>query len=82
MARTGQASSQYVQHRPEQTLLFEVVRDNLVPFLQHTKSIYKNGIPRYVEKELREYLKCVIRAHLCAGDFSLAARQGNVVGPC
>ena len=63
MERTEKAKPQYIQHRPEQTLLFEVVRDNLVPFLQHTKSIYKNGIPRYVEKELREYLKCGIHAH-------------------
>lgn len=55
--------AEYRQHRPEETPLFPLIRDNLEGFLHHCRSTYKRGIPRYAEKELREYLKCGIAAH-------------------
>src|SRR5690606_32682936 len=43
--------------------LFPLVRDNLEGFLEQCRSTYKSGIPRYAEKELREYLKCGIQVY-------------------
>ena len=57
------ARRQYKQHRPEETALFPLVRDNLEGFLAQCRRTYRSGIPRYVEKELREYLECGIHAH-------------------
>lgn len=57
------AGREYKQHRPEETPLFPLVRDNLEGFLAQCRAVYRSGVPRYVEKELREYLECGIHAH-------------------
>src|SRR5690606_8914290 len=43
--------------------LFPLVRDKLEGFLAQCRATYKSGIPRYAEKELREYLKCGIQVY-------------------
>ena len=51
----------YQRHQPEQTLLYEVVRENLESFLANAR---EQGAPvaRFVERELRAYLGCGILA--------------------
>ena len=53
----------YVRHRPEDTLLYEIVQDHLDPFLAHVREQGGRPLPRYVEREFREYLRCGILAH-------------------
>ncbi len=54
---------EYQQHRPESTLLYGIVRDHLLEFLDRAREQYRRGLPRYVEDELRAYLRCGIHAH-------------------
>ncbi|MCP5068580.1 MAG: IS91 family transposase [bacterium] len=53
--------AEYERHQPEQTLLHEVVREQLESFLS---SASEQGAPiaRFVERELRAYLDCGILA--------------------
>ena len=44
-------------------MLYGVVRDFLETFLAHTRDSYEAPLPRYVEDELRGYLKCGVFAH-------------------
>jgi hypothetical protein len=52
----------YERHEPEKTLLHRVVREDLEPFLQRSRSA---GAPvaRFVEREVRAYLECGVLAH-------------------
>lgn len=61
-APAGQASPArgYERHKPEQTLPYALVRDNLETFLEHARTEYAKPLPRYVEQELRAYLDCGI----------------------
>ncbi len=52
----------YLPRRPTETVLYELVRQNLESFLAYAREHYDGGLPRYVEQELRRYLAC--------GDFS------------
>ncbi len=47
---------------PTETVLHQLVRQNLESFLAYAREHYDGGLPRYVERELRAYLSC--------GDFS------------
>ena len=53
----------YVRHQPESTLLFEIVRDHLDPFLAFARERSSRPLPAYVEQEFREYLKCGLLEH-------------------
>jgi len=53
---------EYQRHEPEGSLLHEVVRDNLEPFLARAQSRHQ-PTPRFVEQELRAYLRCGVLAH-------------------
>jgi hypothetical protein len=53
----------YRPRRPTKTVLYSVVRDYLETFLTHARNSYEAPIPRYVEDELRGYLKCGVFAH-------------------
>jgi hypothetical protein len=53
----------YRPRRPTETVLYSVVRDYLETFLTHARNSYEAPIPRYVEDELRGYLKCGVFAH-------------------
>jgi Putative transposase len=53
----------YRPRRPTETALYGVVRDHLETFLAHTRETYEAPLPRYVEQELRGYLRCGVFAH-------------------
>lgn len=54
--------AEYERHQPEKTLLHEVVREQLEGFLAN--SFYRDqAAPRFVEHELRSFLRCGVLAH-------------------
>ena len=53
----------YVPRRPTETVLHRAVRENLDSFLAHTRETYERPLPRYVEQELRAYLRCGVFSH-------------------
>jgi hypothetical protein len=70
----------YLPRRPTDTVLQSLVGEHLESFLAHTREHYEGGLPRYVEDELRAYLKCglflegFVRAHCdtCGHDLLIA----------
>jgi hypothetical protein len=54
--------STYERHRPEETVLYGVVQQELETFLARARSRDRT-VPRFVERELRAYLRCGILAH-------------------
>jgi hypothetical protein len=59
----GKLAPPYTPRRPTETVLYAVVRDHLETFLRFTRETYEKPLPRYVENELRAYLKCGVFAH-------------------
>lgn len=53
----------YERHRPEKTLLYKLVQENLLTFYRAAETEYEGGLPDFVKKEFDEYLKCGILAH-------------------
>jgi hypothetical protein len=53
---------EYERREPEKTLLHRVVREDLEPFLQRSRSTGAQ-IARFVEREIRAYLECGVLAH-------------------
>jgi hypothetical protein len=53
---------EYQRHEPEGTVLHEVVREDLEPFLARAQG-REQPTPRFVEQELRAYLRCGVLAH-------------------
>jgi len=70
----------YLPRRPTETVLYALVRQNLGTFLAYAREHYEGGLPRYVEAELRAYLKCgvfsegFVRCHCdaCGHDLLVA----------
>jgi hypothetical protein len=58
--RRGRASP---RSEPEKTVLHVVVREHLETFLGTFRAQHGKGLPRYVEQELRRYLRCGVLAH-------------------
>ena len=52
-----QQTAQYKRHRPENTLLYQLVERHYPEFLEHLSHQGKS-LPRHVEKEFDEFLKC------------------------
>jgi hypothetical protein len=52
----------YLPREPHATLLYRLVKEHGAEFLRHARESYDGPLPRYVEDELRGYLRC--------GDFS------------
>lgn len=67
------SGSTYTRHRPEETLLRQVVREKLETFLARARE-REQPVPRFVERELRAYLACSVLSH----DRASASR----VDPC
>ena len=44
-------------------MLYSLVREHLETFLAHARETYGAPLPKYVEDELREYLRCGVFAH-------------------
>ena len=53
----------YRPRRPTETVLYALVRDHLETFLVHARESYGAPLPRYVEDEFREYLRCGVFAY-------------------
>jgi hypothetical protein len=52
-------SPSYERRRPEQTVLYKVVAENLETFIAETeRNPEKKGLPKYVKDEFYNYLKC------------------------
>ena len=47
----------YVRDRPERTLLYQLVEEYYPAFKAHLQA-QGSDLPRYVEKEFEDYLKC------------------------
>jgi hypothetical protein len=59
----GRARSTYVRRRPEDTVLHQVVREHLETFLAEARlRSGGEGLPGFVERELREFLTCGVLA--------------------
>ena len=52
----------YLPREPHSTVLYRLVKEHGADFLRHARESYDGPLPRYVEDELRGYLRC--------GDFS------------
>ena len=48
----------YQPRKPTETVLYGVVSETLETFLAHARETYSSPLPRYVERELRGYLRC------------------------
>jgi selenocysteine lyase/cysteine desulfurase len=57
---TPVASKRYERHEPEATPLYKTVAEHLEAFLAEAREKHERALPQYVERELREYLKCGI----------------------
>lgn len=53
----------YTPRRPTETVLYGLVREHLGTFLRWARETYARPLPRYVEDELRAYLRCGVFAH-------------------
>jgi transposase-like zinc-binding protein len=53
----------YARREPETTVLHRVIREHLETFLQTVREERGKALPRYVEEELRRYVRCGILAH-------------------
>jgi hypothetical protein len=70
----------YLPRRPTETVLYGLVRQHLESFLAYAREHYSGGLPRYVEQELRAFLKCglfsegFVRCHCdsCGHDLLVA----------
>jgi hypothetical protein len=53
----------YQRHEPEKTVLYKIVSEHLETFLGEVRDLYDKPLPKYVEKELRDYLECGLLQH-------------------
>ncbi len=58
----GHLAPTYLPREPHATVLYRLVKEHGAEFLQYARESYDGPLPRYVEDELRGYLRC--------GDFS------------
>src|SRR5664280_1878100 len=62
--RAGNGSlAAYQRHEPEKTVLYKIVSEHLETFLEEVRDHYDKPLPKYVEKELRDYLECGLLQH-------------------
>ena len=64
----------YERRRPELTALHIVVREHLETFLATVREERGKDLPRYVEQELRRYVRCVV-SDSCFGEAFRASPQ-------
>jgi hypothetical protein len=65
---------------PTETVLYDLVRENLESFVAYAREHYDGGLPQYVEREMRAYLKCGVfsegftraRCDACGHDLLVA----------
>ncbi len=70
-------SAPYIPRRPEQTLLYRTIREQLESFLAHSCD-RGHPVPRFVEQELRAFLRCGVLAQgFCAFTATTAAATAS-----
>ena len=52
-----EATPGYERHRPEQTLLYQIIEQHYPSFLAHLEQ-QDRSLPVYVQREFESYLKC------------------------
>ena len=62
-APSASAAGTYARREPESTVLHRIVREHLATFLATVREERGKSLPRYVEEELRRYVRCGILAH-------------------
>ncbi|WNG59999.1 hypothetical protein F0U59_38725 [Archangium gephyra] len=62
---------EYRQRRPEGTVLYAAVRDNLATLLAEASELGR-GLPRYVERYFARYLECGVLAHVPYRQWTLS----------
>lgn len=62
LAQLG-TSPGYERRRPEKTLLYQLVQQNLLSFYDQLEREHGSSLPDFVKKEFDEFLKCGILAH-------------------
>ena len=72
-------NASYKRREPEQELLFQVLLAHLETFLENTRSDAW-ALPRHVENELRDFLKCGVLAHGFVRMRCSACGESMVVG--
>ena len=79
----------YARREPEKSALHLIVREHLETFLATVREERGKDLPRYVEEELRRYLRCGILAHgflrvVCrtCGEEIVVARSCKCRGAC
>ena len=81
MPPTPQAPAGYERRRPEQTVLFQLLNEHLEDFLAHTDEVTEgNGLPRFVKRELRDFLTCGVLERGFARVYCRTCRDDFVVG--
>lgn len=53
----------YERHKPEETVLYKIIQENLASFLEQFTEETGSPLPDFVVKEFDEYLRCGILAH-------------------
>ena len=53
----------YGRRRPEETVLYKTVAENIETFFADADRVAGKGIPDYVREEFHEFLKCGVLAH-------------------
>jgi hypothetical protein len=61
-AQGGSAQRTYTRHRPEQSILYNVIQQELETFLARAQA-RERPVPRFVEQEFHAFLRCGILAH-------------------
>jgi len=59
----SQSKVHYERRRPEASVLYQLVQDNLETFLAQMKAESDGGLPEFVKKEFDAFLECGILAH-------------------
>ena len=54
---SGPSGAPYVRHHPEQTLLYQIIKQYYPVFIEHLTSSGRT-LPRFVHREFEDYLKC------------------------
>jgi hypothetical protein len=60
--------AQRTRAKPDGTVLYEAVRDNLATLLAEASEVGR-GLPRYVDRDFAKYLECGVLAHGCLRQY-------------
>ena len=61
-AQCGSAQRSYTRHHPEESILYNVIQQELGAFMARAQ-VREQPVPRFVEQEFHAFLRCGILAH-------------------